>query len=158
MRLDHAVGYVLRLDRVEHAGLVRHHLRVVGQGREPVNALRALDAIGCAEACMAVGYSTTAWGQMLDVDGNLIREMPGARIPGSALPPMNGLTRPQLHPRETRRPDRRPHGRDRPDSPPRQVPGPADPLSGPAGEPCPGAVAARSGTCLPPPGGARRCP
>lgn len=46
---------------------------------------------------MAVGYATTAWGHMLDVDGNLIREMPGARIPGSDLPPMNGLTRPQLH-------------------------------------------------------------
>lgn len=46
---------------------------------------------------MAVGYATTAWGRMLDVDGNLIREMPGARIPGSDLPPMNGLTRPQLH-------------------------------------------------------------
>lgn len=74
------------------------HSSVYGVGIiQPMNALRALDAIGCAEACMAVGYSTTAWGHMLDVDGNLIREMPGARIPGSELPPMNGLTRPQLH-------------------------------------------------------------
>lgn len=74
------------------------HSSVYGVGIiQPVNALRALDAIGCAEACLAVGYSTTAWGQMLDVDGDLIREMPGARIPGSVLPPMNGLTRPQLH-------------------------------------------------------------
>lgn len=31
------------------------------------------------------------------MEGNLVREMPGARIPGSSLPPMNGLTRPQLH-------------------------------------------------------------
>ncbi|MFF3505708.1 FAD-dependent monooxygenase [Streptomyces sp. NPDC003247] len=74
------------------------HSSVHGVGIiQPVNALRALDAIGCAEACLAVGYSTTAWGQLLDVDGDLIREMPGARIPGSELPPMNGLTRPQLH-------------------------------------------------------------
>ncbi|WP_329539531.1 FAD-dependent monooxygenase [Streptomyces sp. NBC_01358] len=74
------------------------HSSVYGVGIiQPVNALRALDAIGCAEACMAVGYATTAWGHMLDVDGNLVREMPGARIPGCDLPPMNGLTRPQLH-------------------------------------------------------------
>ncbi|MFH8804541.1 FAD-dependent monooxygenase [Streptomyces sp. NPDC017936] len=74
------------------------HSSVHGVGIiQPVNALRALDAIGCAEACMAVGCSTTAWGRLLDVDGNLMREMPGSRIPGSDLPPMNGLTRPQLH-------------------------------------------------------------
>jgi 2-polyprenyl-6-methoxyphenol hydroxylase-like FAD-dependent oxidoreductase len=74
------------------------HSSVYGVGIiQPVNALRALEAIGCAEACLAAGYSTTAWGQVLDVDGNLVREMPGARIPGSDLPPMNGLTRPQLH-------------------------------------------------------------
>jgi 2-polyprenyl-6-methoxyphenol hydroxylase-like FAD-dependent oxidoreductase len=64
---------------------------------QPVNALRALDAIGCAQACLEVGYSTTAWGQALDVDGTLVREMPGSTIEGSDLPPMNGLTRPQLH-------------------------------------------------------------
>jgi 2-polyprenyl-6-methoxyphenol hydroxylase-like FAD-dependent oxidoreductase len=74
------------------------HSSVYGVGIiQPVNALRALEAIGCAEACMEAGYSTTAWGQVLDVEGNLVREMPGARIPGSDLPPMNGLTRPQLH-------------------------------------------------------------
>jgi 2-polyprenyl-6-methoxyphenol hydroxylase-like FAD-dependent oxidoreductase len=74
------------------------HSSVYGVGIiQPVNALRALAAIGCARACLDVGYSTTAWGQLLDVDGNLVREMPGARIPGSDLPPMNGLTRPQLH-------------------------------------------------------------
>jgi 2-polyprenyl-6-methoxyphenol hydroxylase-like FAD-dependent oxidoreductase len=74
------------------------HSSVYGVGIiQPVNALRALAAIGCAQACLDVGYSTTAWGQLLDVDGTLVREMPGARIPGSGLPPMNGLTRPQLH-------------------------------------------------------------
>ncbi len=74
------------------------HSSVYGVGIiQPVNALRALDAIGCAKACMQAGYSTTAWGRLLDVDGNLIREIPGARIPGSDLPPMNGITRPKLH-------------------------------------------------------------
>ena len=64
------------------------HSSVYGVGIiQPVNALRALDAIGCAQACLAVGYSTTAWGQLLDVDGNLIREMPGARIPGGRVLP-----------------------------------------------------------------------
>jgi 2-polyprenyl-6-methoxyphenol hydroxylase-like FAD-dependent oxidoreductase len=78
-----------------HADL---HSSVYGVGIiQPVNALRALEAIGCAQACLDAGYSTTAWGQLLDVHGNLLREMPGARIPGSDLPPMNGLTRPQLH-------------------------------------------------------------
>uniref|UniRef100_A0AAU3GTH6 FAD-dependent monooxygenase n=1 Tax=Streptomyces sp. NBC_01401 TaxID=2903854 RepID=A0AAU3GTH6_9ACTN len=74
------------------------HSSVYGVGIiQPMNALRALDAIGCAEACMAVGYSAGAWGRMLDVDGTPVLDMPGARIPGSRLPPMNGLTRPQLH-------------------------------------------------------------
>lgn len=74
------------------------HSSVYGVGIiQPMNALRALDAIGCAQACLDVGYSTTAWGSILDVDGNQVGKMPGARIEGSNLPPMNGLTRPQLH-------------------------------------------------------------
>jgi 2-polyprenyl-6-methoxyphenol hydroxylase-like FAD-dependent oxidoreductase len=74
------------------------HSSVYGVGIiQPVNALRALDAIGCAKACLDVGYSTTAWGSALNVDGDEVGKMPGARIEGSELPPMNGLTRPQLH-------------------------------------------------------------
>lgn len=74
------------------------HSSVYGVGIiQPINALRALDAIGCADACMAVGYPAKAWGAMYDVDGNFVHDMPGARIEGSELPPMNGLTRPQLH-------------------------------------------------------------
>lgn len=64
---------------------------------QPVNALRALEAIGCAQECLDAGFSSTAWGRVLDVEGNVIGEMPGATIPGSGLPPLNGLTRPQLH-------------------------------------------------------------
>jgi 2-polyprenyl-6-methoxyphenol hydroxylase-like FAD-dependent oxidoreductase len=74
------------------------HSSVYGVGIiQPINALRALDVIGCAEACMAVGYPATAWGSMYDVDGNFKFDMPGARIEGSTLPPLNGVTRPQLH-------------------------------------------------------------
>lgn len=64
---------------------------------QPVNALRALDAIGCADACLADGYSTRAWGKVLDAAGNEVRDIPGATIPGADYPPMNGITRPRLH-------------------------------------------------------------
>ncbi len=74
------------------------HASVHGVGIiQPVNALRALDAIGCAEACMESGYSTRAWGKVLDAEGNHVRDIPGATIPGEDLPPMNGVTRPRLH-------------------------------------------------------------
>ena len=79
---------------------IRHdlHSSVYGVGIiQPVNALRALDAIGCAEACMRYGYATSAWGKLLDGSGKEIREIQGATIPGSKLPPMNGITRPKLH-------------------------------------------------------------
>jgi 2-polyprenyl-6-methoxyphenol hydroxylase-like FAD-dependent oxidoreductase len=62
---------------------------------QPTNALRALDRIGCLDACLEVGYAAKAWGRKLDVDGNLLLDMPGAAIEGYA--PLNGLTRPDLH-------------------------------------------------------------
>lgn len=64
---------------------------------QPVNALRALDAIGCARACLDAGYATRAWGKVLDAQGTEVREIPGATIPGADFPPMNGITRPRLH-------------------------------------------------------------
>ena len=71
------------------------HASVFGVGIiQPFNALRALDQIGCADACLDVGYSTTAWGKMLDSEGNEVKQMPGATIPGEKYPPMNGVTRP----------------------------------------------------------------
>lgn len=83
-----------------HAVEIRQdlHSSVDGVGIiQPVNALRALEVIDCAQACMDAGFPSTSWGQVLDVDGNPLHEMTGARIPGSDLPPMNGLTRPRLH-------------------------------------------------------------
>lgn len=74
------------------------HASVWGVGIiQPINALRALDAIGCADACMAAGYPATAWGSMYDVDGTFLHAMAGTRIEGSRLPVLNGITRPQLH-------------------------------------------------------------
>lgn len=74
------------------------HSSVYGVGIiQPVNALRALAAIGCADACMEAGYATRAWGKVLDAEGNEVREIPGATIPDCNLPPMNGVTRPKLH-------------------------------------------------------------
>lgn len=74
------------------------HSSVFGVGIiQPANALRALDAIGCAQACLDDGYGAKAWGSMYDVDGTFLRDMPGTRIEGSDFPPMNGVTRPRLH-------------------------------------------------------------
>lgn len=74
------------------------HSSVQGVGIiQPVNALRALEAIGCAQACIEAGFPASAWGSLLDVRGEPVREMPGAAIPDSGLPPLNGMTRPRLH-------------------------------------------------------------
>ncbi|MDN4476329.1 FAD-dependent oxidoreductase [Demequina sp. SYSU T00192] len=74
------------------------HSSVYGVGIiQPANALRALAAIGCAQACLDVGYPARGWGRMLDVDGAFVRDMPGTALSDAAFPPMNGVTRPQLH-------------------------------------------------------------
>lgn len=74
------------------------HSSVYGVGIiQPLNALRALDMIGCARDCVAAGYPATAWGSLYSVEGEFIREMPGTPIEDLDLPPMNGLTRPKLH-------------------------------------------------------------
>jgi 2-polyprenyl-6-methoxyphenol hydroxylase-like FAD-dependent oxidoreductase len=72
------------------------HSSVYGVGIiQPVNALRALDAIGCADECLRQGYASKGWARLLDAGGNLLHEIPGATIPG--FPCMNGITRPKLH-------------------------------------------------------------
>ncbi|GGD70575.1 FAD-dependent oxidoreductase [Microbacterium murale] len=74
------------------------HASVFGVGIiQPINALRALDALGCAQACIDAGYPAKAWGAMYDHDGNFIRDIHGTPIESSTLPPMNGVTRPKLH-------------------------------------------------------------
>lgn len=74
------------------------HSSIYGVGIiQPINAMRALAAIGCADACMESGYPATAWGAMYDAQGEFLRDIDGTRIEGSDLPLMNGLTRPRLH-------------------------------------------------------------
>ncbi|UDY23463.1 FAD-dependent oxidoreductase [Nocardioides sp. Kera G14] len=74
------------------------HSSVFGVGIiQPMNALRALDIIGCAQDCIAEGYAAKRWGGLYSTDGHFIKEMPGTPVPGVDLPPMNGLTRPKLH-------------------------------------------------------------
>ena len=74
------------------------HASVFGVGIiQPINALRALDAIGAAQACLDAGYAAAAWGAMYDYEGNFLRDIHGTPIESSTLPPMNGVTRPKLH-------------------------------------------------------------
>ncbi|GAA1700727.1 FAD-dependent oxidoreductase [Microbacterium sediminicola] len=74
------------------------HSSVYGVGIiQPANALRALDAIGCAQPCLDQGYGAAAWGSMYTADGEFIKDMPGTLIESSDYPPMNGITRPLLH-------------------------------------------------------------
>lgn len=74
------------------------HASVFGVGIiQPGNALRALDMIGCADACIEAGYPAKQWGRMLDAEGNHLRDMAGVTIEGTDLPPLNGVTRPKLH-------------------------------------------------------------
>lgn len=74
------------------------HSSIYGVGIiQPINALRALDAIGCAQACLDAGYPAKAWGAMYDVNGTFLRDIHGTPIEGTDLPPMNGVTRPILH-------------------------------------------------------------
>lgn len=74
------------------------HASVFGVGIiQPINALRALDALGCAQACIDAGFPAPAWGAMYATDGTFIRDIHGTPIESSTLPPMNGVTRPKLH-------------------------------------------------------------
>ncbi|WP_104474800.1 FAD-dependent oxidoreductase [Microterricola pindariensis] len=74
------------------------HASVYGVGIiQPINALRALDAIGAAQPCLDAGFAASAWGAMYDHDGNFLRDIHGTPIESSTLPPMNGVTRPKLH-------------------------------------------------------------
>lgn len=72
------------------------HSSVYGVGIiQPSNALRALDAIGCARACVEAGFPAESWGKMLSIDGEFLHPIPGAVIEDTDLPPMNGITRPK---------------------------------------------------------------
>jgi 2-polyprenyl-6-methoxyphenol hydroxylase-like FAD-dependent oxidoreductase len=74
------------------------HASVLGVGIiQAPNQLRALDSIGCAQECLERGYAAKNLFRQYDQAGNLVRTIPGPRIPGLEFPPMNGITRPRLH-------------------------------------------------------------
>src|SRR5690606_32938882 len=75
------------------------HSSIYGVGIiQPMTAMRALDVIGCADACLEIGFAAEGWAVKLDVDGNKLYDIPGISLPGDKkFPPMNGVTRPQLH-------------------------------------------------------------
>ncbi|MDB5688098.1 MAG: hypothetical protein JWR77_2687, partial [Rhizorhabdus sp.] len=62
---------------------------------QPINALRALDSIGLAAACIARGGPYEAW-RVFAANGDIIFDPP-QHDSGSHFPTLNGITRPILH-------------------------------------------------------------
>jgi 2-polyprenyl-6-methoxyphenol hydroxylase-like FAD-dependent oxidoreductase len=76
---------------------IQTEVRVYGVGIiQPNNTLRALDRIGLASACVAVGGPFPGW-QILDSTGRLLLEAPGSTAAAPGFPAVNGITRPLLH-------------------------------------------------------------
>ena len=63
---------------------------------QPANAIRALDALGLAEATVAQGFAMKG-SRFHDSQGNLLADIPPLDLLGPRYPPMNGITRPRLH-------------------------------------------------------------
>lgn len=63
---------------------------------QPNNALRALDGIGLAQACLASGGAFAGW-RVHDAAGNALIEPDDNRAAAPHLPANNGITRPRLH-------------------------------------------------------------
>lgn len=63
---------------------------------QPNNFLRAMDRIGLADPCLALGGPFDGW-RVHDAQGNVLADPPGSRAAAPHLPPNNGITRPRLH-------------------------------------------------------------
>ncbi len=63
---------------------------------QPNNFLRAMDKIGLAQPCLALGGAFESW-RVHDAQGNVLADPPGSRAAAPHLPPNNGITRPKLH-------------------------------------------------------------
>lgn len=63
---------------------------------QPNNALRALERVGLAQACLDNGGAFDGW-RIHDCDGNVLFDPPGNRGAAPHLPAHNGITRPKLH-------------------------------------------------------------
>lgn len=72
-------------------------LAVYGVGIiQPNNTLRALDRIGLAQPCVDIGAPFPGW-EILDREGNALMKAPSPDAAAPQFPPVNGITRPQLH-------------------------------------------------------------
>jgi 2-polyprenyl-6-methoxyphenol hydroxylase-like FAD-dependent oxidoreductase len=63
---------------------------------QPANVLRALDVLGLADRCVAVGFPFEGTRSYNEDGSQLLDESPFARLTPE-LPAMNGITRPRLH-------------------------------------------------------------
>lgn len=81
------------VDLVEVAG----DLSVYGVGIiQPNNVLRALERIGVAQQCLDAGFAFPGW-RLADANGDLLAELPQSNAGAPHLPPINGISRPDLH-------------------------------------------------------------
>lgn len=72
-------------------------LTVLGIGIiQPNNMLRALDRIGLARRCCELGVPFPGW-RIFDAHGSHVMDAPNGTDAAPALPPNNGITRPNLH-------------------------------------------------------------
>lgn len=62
---------------------------------QPANALRALDALGLAQACLDAGFAYEGY-DYFDASGRLIHALPSPRV-APHLPAHNGILRSRLH-------------------------------------------------------------
>lgn len=63
---------------------------------QPSNALRALDRLGVAEACLSAGGGFPGW-RLYDRSGAMFAEVPNRNVAGPGMPAVNGLPRQSLH-------------------------------------------------------------
>lgn len=62
---------------------------------QPANALRALDSVGLAQACLDAGFAYDGY-DYLDAQGKLLHAGPSPKV-AAHLPPNNGILRSRLH-------------------------------------------------------------
>jgi len=69
-----------------------YHVGIIAQS----NLVRAMVALGIADACVAAGFSYQGV-RFCDANGNVITDSPGVKLAGPQYPAYLGLTRPALH-------------------------------------------------------------
>jgi len=76
---------------------VRADWTVYGVGIiQPSNALRALDSLGLARACLEAGAGLPGW-RICAADGSVLAEVPNRNVAAEGFPPINGISRSALH-------------------------------------------------------------